>query len=60
MRYRSNVLKINLRQVNKYVIFFEAACGIVVAWGTMLHTARSRVRFPMRSLNFSVDLNQFM
>jgi hypothetical protein len=28
----------------------------VVGWGTMLQAGRSRVRFPMRSLNFSVDL----
>jgi hypothetical protein len=27
--------------------------GIVVGWGTMLQAGRSRVRFPMRSLDFS-------
>jgi hypothetical protein len=25
-------------------------------WGTMLQSGRSRVRFPMRSVNFSIDL----
>jgi hypothetical protein len=32
------------------------ARGIVVGWGTMLQAGRSRVRFPMRSLDSSVDL----
>jgi hypothetical protein len=31
------------------------ACGSVVGWGLMLQAGRSRVRFPMRSLNFSID-----
>jgi hypothetical protein len=30
--------------------------GSVVDWGTMLQAGRSRVRFPMRSLDFSIDL----
>jgi hypothetical protein len=30
--------------------------GSVVGWGTMLQAGRSRVRIPMRSLDFSVDL----
>jgi hypothetical protein len=32
-----------------------ARCS-VVGWGTMLQAGRSRVRFPMRSLHFSLDL----
>jgi hypothetical protein len=32
------------------------ARGSVVGWGTMLQAGRSRARFPMRSLDFSVDL----
>jgi hypothetical protein len=32
------------------------ARGSVVGWGTMLQVGRSRVRFPMRSLDFSIDL----
>jgi hypothetical protein len=32
------------------------ARGSVVGWGTMLQAGRSRVRFPMRSLDFSIDL----
>jgi hypothetical protein len=32
------------------------ARGSVVDWGTMLHAGRSRVRFPMRSLDSSIDL----
>jgi hypothetical protein len=32
------------------------ARGSVVGWGTMLQAGRSRVRIPMRSLGFSIDL----
>jgi hypothetical protein len=32
------------------------ACGNVVGWSTMLQAGKSRVRFPMRSLDFSIDL----
>jgi hypothetical protein len=28
----------------------------VVVWGTVLQAGRSRVRFPMRSLHFSIDI----
>jgi hypothetical protein len=30
--------------------------GSVVAWGTMLKAGKSRIRFPMRSLDFAIDL----
>jgi hypothetical protein len=30
--------------------------GSVIGWGTMLQAGRLRVRFPMRSLDFSVDV----
>jgi hypothetical protein len=30
--------------------------GNVVGWGSVLQVGRSRVRFPMRSLDFSIDL----
>jgi hypothetical protein len=36
--------------------WFVRARGSVVGWGTMLQGGRSPVRFPMRSLNFPVDL----
>jgi hypothetical protein len=32
------------------------ACSSIVVWGTMLQAGRSQVRFPMRSLDFSIDL----
>jgi hypothetical protein len=32
------------------------ARGSVIGWGTMLQAGRSRVRFPMKSLDFSIDL----
>jgi hypothetical protein len=34
----------------------KGARGSVVAWGTMLQAGRSRVRFPIRSLDCSIDL----
>jgi hypothetical protein len=46
----------------KMLIIFWWASGIylargsVVGWGTMLQAGRSRVRIPMRSLDFSIDL----
>jgi hypothetical protein len=40
----------------EYFQFIAGACGSVVGWGTMLQTGRSRVRIPMRSLDFSIDL----
>jgi hypothetical protein len=36
--------------------YSHGARGSVVGWGTMLQAGRSRVRFPMRSLDFSIDL----
>jgi hypothetical protein len=30
----------------------QGACGIVVGWGTMVQAGRTRVRTPMRSLDF--------
>jgi hypothetical protein len=36
--------------------FFWINFGRVVGWGTVLQTGRSRVRFPMRSSDFSIDL----
>jgi hypothetical protein len=32
------------------------ACGSVIGWGTRRQAGRSQVRFPMRSLDFSIDL----
>jgi hypothetical protein len=37
-------------------IYMYGARGSVVGWGTMLEPGRSRVLFPMRSLDFSIDL----
>jgi hypothetical protein len=30
--------------------------SVIVGWGTMLEDGKSRVRFPMRPLDFSIDL----
>jgi hypothetical protein len=32
------------------------ACGSIIGWGTVLQAGRSRVWFPMRSLDFSINL----
>jgi hypothetical protein len=36
--------------------FYLGARGSVDGWDTVLQAGRSRVRFPMRSLDFSIDL----
>jgi hypothetical protein len=33
------------------------ARSIVFGWDTMLQAGRLRVQFPMRSLNYSIDIN---
>jgi hypothetical protein len=38
-----------------FLLLFRAR-GSGAGWGTMLQDGRSRVRFPMKSLDFSVDL----
>jgi hypothetical protein len=45
-------LRIFSRQPSKYA----AVRGGAVGWGTALQTGRSRVRFPMESLEFFSDL----
>jgi hypothetical protein len=39
-----------------HVYLYTGSRGSVVGCGTMLQAGRSRVRFPMRSLDFSIDL----
>jgi hypothetical protein len=39
-----------------YICYRLGARGGVVGWGTLLQAGRSRVPFPMRSLDFSIDL----
>jgi hypothetical protein len=43
------------RSINA-VLCYSGERGSVVGWGTMLQAEMSRVRFPMRSLDFSIDL----
>jgi hypothetical protein len=40
-----------------FVLLLKRARDTVVGWGIMLQAGRSRVLFPMRSLDFSIDLN---
>jgi hypothetical protein len=51
VRYVSNTVYNNV-----YNFTEDGARGSVVHGGTMLQAGRSRVRIPMRSLEFSVDL----
>jgi hypothetical protein len=64
-RCRENVLAhVKSNNVFTYLIisaltnlyFIITSRGGVVGWGTVLQAGRSRVRFPMKSLDFSVDL----
>jgi hypothetical protein len=45
-----------LFEYNWLLFLFTEARRSVVDWGTMLQIGKSRVRFPFRSLNFSIDL----
>jgi hypothetical protein len=45
-----------VEKFNRKFTQFIGACGSVARWGTILQAGRSRVRFPMRSLDFSIDL----
>jgi hypothetical protein len=42
--------------IYSFYYFSSGARGSVVSWGTMLQAWRSRIRFSMRSLNFSIEL----
>jgi hypothetical protein len=48
-----SLLKLLLKYAN---IGLPAVCGSVVRSGTILQAARSRIRFPIRSFDFSIDL----
>jgi hypothetical protein len=50
---RSKISRPNTGTRNE--IYFHRARGSVVGWGTMLQAGRSRVRFPVKSLDFSID-----
>jgi hypothetical protein len=56
--WKQGYLYITLRkwQQNVYFLRHQGARCSVVGWGTMLQAGRSRVRFPMISLQFSIDL----
>jgi hypothetical protein len=49
------IYSINWRFFMKFIMDVGAR-GSVVVWGTMLQAGRSRVRFPMRSLDYSIYL----
>ena len=53
-RIRSNVLRFPIFTVDVYLIL--GARGGSVGWGTALQVGRSRVRFPMVSLEFFIDI----
>jgi hypothetical protein len=45
-----------VRTLNLIINAQKGARGSVVGWGTILQAGRSLVRFPMRSLDFSMNL----
>jgi hypothetical protein len=48
--------RMHWKLINHRIPVYEwGACGSVVGWGT-IQAGRSRVRFPMRSLDFSINL----
>jgi hypothetical protein len=49
------LLVVSLTLLEEYIVFVGAR-GRVVGSGTMLQVGRSRVRFPIMSLNFLIDL----
>jgi hypothetical protein len=49
------VLETDIKDFN-ILIFVIGACGSAVGIGTALQVERSRVRFPMVSLEFSIDI----
>jgi hypothetical protein len=46
----------NLHSLHLLLLTVLSTRSSVVSWGTILQARRSRVRIPMRSLNFSIDL----
>jgi hypothetical protein len=44
------------RYVKEHIYNISGARGNVIGWSTVLQAVRSRVRFPIRSLDFSIDL----
>jgi hypothetical protein len=52
----SEVSEIATLRMVTLLLFSRGARGGVVGWGTTLQAGRSRVPFPMRSLNFSIHL----
>jgi hypothetical protein len=58
VRTNDSVVKwtINKQELLGRINRFFGSRGSVVGWGTTLQAGRSRFRFPMRSLDFSVDL----
>jgi hypothetical protein len=43
-----------IQSFDRNILRKEGACGSVVGWGTMLQAGRWRVRFLMKSLDFSI------
>jgi hypothetical protein len=46
----------DLTRVNAVTLGALGGSGSLVGWGTKLQAGRSRVRFPMKSLDFSIDV----
>jgi hypothetical protein len=45
-------------RISDFIFYSQEVRGSVDGWGTMLQDRRSRVRFTVRSLDFSIGLSQ--
>jgi hypothetical protein len=52
--FNADVILIWMCQI--YYMLYKEALDSVVGWGTMLKAGRPRIRFPMRLLDFPIDL----
>jgi hypothetical protein len=56
-RHETNICRCRTElQVHINILTWGFQRGSVVGWGTVLQAGRSRVPFPIRSLDFSIDL----
>jgi hypothetical protein len=50
------VYVVTVRPMRHVKLMWRLSVSLLYSWGTMLQAERPRVQFPMRSLDFSIDL----